>query len=69
MFQSEAPQSDFERYRVQIIGEMRTGSHQEKVQEALDKGSDAGWQLVSAMTNNATGFFVTGVYWDTTPER
>ncbi len=58
------------RYQVRIVsGEMRQKSHQKKVQEALDDGGARGWQLVSATTTNTSGAFVTGVYWDTTPER
>ena len=56
------------RYRAEIIsGEMRTKSHQKKVQEALNEGGARGWRLVSA-TTNPSGFFVTGIYWDTMPE-
>ena len=58
------------RYRFQIVtGEMRVKSHQNKVQEALDEGSSRGWRLISATTTNATGYYVTGIYWDTVPER
>jgi hypothetical protein len=39
------------------------------VQAALDEGSAAGWRLVSATTTNASGVYVTGIFWDTTPER
>ena len=58
------------RYRFQLVaGEMRVKSHQNKVQGALDEGASWGWRLVSATTTNATGSYVTGIYWDTTPER
>ena len=58
------------RYRFRIVaGEMRVKSHEQKVQEALDEGSSRGWRLVSATTTNATGAYVTGIYWNTTPER
>ncbi len=58
------------RYRVRIVaGEMRVKSHQQKVQEALDEGASWSWRLVSATTTNATGSYVTGIYWDTTPDR
>ena len=58
------------RYRVEIVsGELREKSHERKVQEALNAGDAMGWRLVSASTMNATGAYVTGVYWDTTPER
>lgn len=43
---------------------MRVKSHQNKVQEALDEGASWGWRLVSATTTNATGSYVTGIYWD-----
>lgn len=48
---------------------MRQKSHQQSVQRALDEGSARGWRLVSATTTNASGALVTGVYWDTAPER
>jgi hypothetical protein len=48
---------------------MRQKSHQTKVQERLDEGAAKGWRLVSATTTNATGSYVTGIYWDTTQER
>ncbi len=58
------------RYRVELVsGELRKTSHQQKVQAGLDEGSARGWRLISATTTNATGTFVTGIYWDTTPER
>ncbi|CAA9468733.1 MAG: hypothetical protein AVDCRST_MAG02-3446 [uncultured Rubrobacteraceae bacterium] len=58
------------RYTVEIVsGEMRQKSHQQSVQRALDEGSAHGWRLVSATTTNASGSWVTGVYWDTAPER
>ncbi|CAN5637624.1 hypothetical protein BH24ACT22_BH24ACT22_06420 [soil metagenome] len=58
------------RYRFQIVtGEMRVKSHQNKVQEALDEGSSREWRLVNATTTNATGYYVTAIYWDTTPDR
>lgn len=58
------------RYWFQIVaGELRVKSHQNKVQETLDEGSSQGWRLVSAATTNASGSYVTGIYWDTTPDR
>jgi hypothetical protein len=70
MFEGEVSSSAPGRYRVEIVsGEMRSVSHQEKVQEILDEGAARGWRLVSATTTNGTGFFVTGIYWDTTSER
>jgi len=48
---------------------MRQKSHQTKVQERLDEGAAKGWRRVSATTTNATGSYVTGIYWDTTQER
>jgi hypothetical protein len=58
------------RYRMEIVtGEMRTKSHQRKVQEALNEGGNRGWELVSATTTNATGAFVTSLYWDTSPRH
>ncbi|HEX5849277.1 MAG TPA: hypothetical protein VFY59_08770 [Rubrobacter sp.] len=69
MFQSEAREPTG-RYRAEIVaGEMRQKSHQTKVQERLDEGAAKGWRLVSATTTNATGSYVTGIYWDTTQER
>ena len=57
-------------YRAEIVaGEMRQKSHQAKVQEYPDEGAARGWRLVSATTTNATGSYVTGIYWDTAPER
>lgn len=52
-----------------MAGEMRVKSHQNKVQEALDEGASWDWRLVSATTTNATGSYVTGIYWDTAPDR
>ena len=67
MFESEAGQSTG-RYRVEMVtGELRQKSHQAKVQERLDEGAARGWRLVSATTTNATGSYVTGIYWDTAP--
>ena len=58
------------RYRFQLVaGEFRVKSHQSKVQEALDEGASWGWRLVSATTTNANGSYVTGIYWDTMPDR
>ena len=58
------------RYRFQLVaGEMRVKSHQNRVQETLDEGSNRGWRLVGATTTNASGSYVTGIYWDTMPER
>ena len=69
VFQSEAREPTG-RYRAEIVtGEMRQKSHQAKVQEYLDEGAARGWRLVSATTTNATGSYVTGIYWDTAPER
>ena len=57
-------------YRAEIVaGEMRQKSHQAKVQEYPGEGAARGWRLVSATTTNATGSYVTGIYWDTAPER
>lgn len=68
MVESSAQSSATGRYRVEIVtGEMRKKSHQNKVQETLNEGSQQGWQLVSATTTNASGVYVTGIYWDTTP--
>lgn len=67
VFDSEA-RGTTGRYRAEIVaGEMRQKSHQAKVQERLDEGAARGWRLVSANTTNATGSYVTGIYWDTTP--
>lgn len=69
VFESEARQPTG-RYRAEIVtGELRQKSHQNNVQECLDEGSARGWRLVSATTSNATGSYVTGIYWDTAPER
>lgn len=58
------------RYRFELVGgEMRQKSHQRKVQETLDEGSSRGWELVSANTTNTSGAYVTGIYWDTGPQR
>lgn len=58
------------RYQVEIVsGQLRQKSHQEKIQATLDEGSARGWRLVSATTTNASGSFVTGIYWDTNPDR
>lgn len=57
------------RYRFQLIaGELRVKSHEKKVQEALDEGASRSWRLISA-TTNFTSSYVTGIYWDTMPER
>ncbi len=57
------------RYTLELVsGELRQKSHQSSVQRALDEGSARGWRLVSATTTNASGSWVTGVYWDTAPE-
>ncbi|MGB3635693.1 MAG: hypothetical protein WA982_16780 [Rubrobacteraceae bacterium] len=70
MFGSEEERTSSGRYRFRIVaGEYRAKSHQSKVQEALDEGASWGWRLVSATTTNATGTYVTGIYWDTTPDR
>jgi hypothetical protein len=67
VFEGEAGQSTG-RYRVEMVaGELRQKSHQAKVQERLDEGAARGWRLVSATTTNATGSYVTGIYWDTAP--
>jgi hypothetical protein len=67
VFDSEARQSAG-RYQVEMVtGELRQKSHQAKVQERLDEGAARGWRLVSATTTNATGSYVTGIYWDTAP--
>lgn len=58
------------RYQVKIIsGQLRQKKHQEEVQSGLDEGSGRGWRLVSATTTNASGSWVTSLYWDTTPGR
>lgn len=58
------------RYQARLVsGQMRQKSHREKVQEVLDEGSARGWRLVSATTTNASGSFVAGIYWDTSPGR
>lgn len=72
MFQSDDQKSTMPggRYQARIVsGQMRQKSHHEKVQEALDEGSARGWRLVSATTTNASGSFVTGIYWDASPDR
>lgn len=70
MFERESQGTASGRYRVELVsGEMRQKSHQQSVQHALDEGSAYGWRLVSATTTNASGSWVTGVYWDTAPER
>ncbi len=69
MFESDA-QAAAGRYQIRLVtGEFREKSHQRKMQEALDEGSARGWELVSATTTNASGAYVTGIYWDTTPNR
>ena len=69
MFESESRSSASGRYRVELVsGEMRQKSHQQSVQRSLDEGGARGWRLVSATTTNASGSWVTGVYWDTAPE-
>lgn len=56
MLCSELPQLDPTHYRIRLFsGEMKTGSHQDNAQEALDEGSAAVCLLVSATTTNATG--------------
>ena len=70
MFGGSEERTPTGRYRFQVVtGEMRVKSHQNKVQEALDEGASWGWRLVSATTTNTSGYYVTGIYWDTTPER
>ena len=70
MFGGSEERTPTGRYRFQIVtGEMRVKSHQNKVQEALDEGSSWGWSLINATTTNASGYYVTGIYWDTTPDR
>ena len=70
MFGGAEERASSGRYRFQLVaGEFRVKSHQNKVQEALDEGASWGWWLVSATTTNASGSYVTGIYWDTTPER
>jgi hypothetical protein len=69
MFDSESQGSASGRYRVELVsGEFRQKSHQQNVQGVLDEGNARGWRLVSA-TTNASGAWVTGVWWDTTPDR
>jgi hypothetical protein len=56
------------RYQMEMVtGELRQKSYQTKVQERLNEGAARGWRLVSATTTNATGSYVTGIYWDTAP--
>jgi hypothetical protein len=70
VFERESQVTPPGRYRVELVsGEMRQKSHQQSVQRSLDEGSARGWRLVSATTTNASGSWVTGVYWDTAPER
>ncbi|MBA2624031.1 MAG: hypothetical protein H0U89_00205 [Acidimicrobiia bacterium] len=70
MFESESQGTASGRYRMVLVsGELRQKNHQKSVQQALDEGSVQGWRLVSATTTNTSGAWVTGVYWDTTPER
>ncbi len=70
MFERSAESQATGRYRVDLVsGEMRQKSHQKSVQETLDEGSARGWRLVSASTTNASGAWVTAIYWDTMPER
>lgn len=70
MFDSGAQSPASGRYRMEMVaGEMRKKSHHANVQEKLNEGSQQGWRLVSATTTNASGTYVTGIYWDTTPER
>lgn len=58
MFDREEAATASGRYRAEIVsGEMREKNHERNVQEALDAGSARGWRLV------------TGIYWDTAPER
>jgi hypothetical protein len=69
MFDSESQGSASGCYRVELVsGEFRQKSHQQSVQGVLDEGSARGWRLVSA-TTDACGAWVTGVWWDTTPDR
>jgi hypothetical protein len=69
MFDSESQGSASGRYRVELVsGEFRQESHQQSVQGVLDEGSARGWRLVS-VTTDACGAWVTGVWWDTTPDR
>lgn len=70
MFERSAESQATGRYQVEMVaGEMRKKSHHASVQEKLDEGSQQGWRLVSATTTNASGTYVTAIYWDTTPER
>lgn len=70
MFDSGAQNQVSGRYQVEMVaGEMRKKSHHASVQEKLDEGSQQGWRLVSATTTNASGTYVTGIYWDTMSER
>ncbi len=70
MFDSSAEIQATGRYMVELVsGEMRQKSHLKSVQQVLDEGSARGWRLVSATTTNASGAWVTGVYWETAPER
>jgi hypothetical protein len=68
--ESWAPTKPPGRYQAEIVsGEMREKSHQGKAQVTLDEGSSHGWRLVSATTTYSGGFFITGIYWDTTPGK
>jgi hypothetical protein len=70
VFERESHGTATGRYRVDLVsGEMRQKSHQQSVQDTLDAGSAAGWRLVNATTTNASGAWVSAVYWDTAPER
>lgn len=69
MFESE-PRAGTGRYQAEFVsGQFREKKHQEEVQRVLDEGSTRDWRLVSATTTNASGTWVTAVYWDTFPEN
>ncbi len=70
MFGSDEQEMSGGRYQVRLVsGQMRQKSHQQGVQEILDEGAARGWRLVSANSTNASGAWVTSIYWDTTPDR
>ncbi|MBA2692825.1 MAG: hypothetical protein H0U65_10080 [Rubrobacter sp.] len=70
MFGNDDQQMSVGRYQARLVsGQMRQKSHQQSVQEVLDEGAAKGWRLVNATTTNASGAWVTSVYWDTTPDR
>ncbi len=70
MFGSGSSATPPGRYQVQLVsGELGEKTHQRNVQQALNEGASRGWRLVSAGTTNGTGYWVTSLYWDTSPDR